>query len=265
MMNTSEQLCLKWNDFQNNINTTIKALREDTDFADVTLVCEDGEQIEAHKVVLAASSPFFQNLFKRNKHAHPLVYMRGMKSKDLEAMVDFLYHGEVNIYQDNLDTFLAIGNELKLKGLNECSDNSETHDKVANKPRPKHIKIEQQTTVSNNTSEEKTSEIEEETSDIVPFEDKFPQNSSILSQNETLKIETFPNITLQELDEKVRNMYSTKKVDNISVHFCLLCGKENKYPTNIRDHIETRHTEGVLLPCDLCKKTFRSGLALRMH
>ena len=89
----SEKLCLQWNDFKNNVTSAFGNLREDTDFADVTLVCEDGEQIETHKVILAASSPFFQSILKRNHHSHPLIYMRGMKSVDLVAIVDFLYQG----------------------------------------------------------------------------------------------------------------------------------------------------------------------------
>ena len=115
--NMSEKLCLKWNDFQENVNSAFGNLREDNAFADVTLACEDGQQIEAHKVILAASSPFFQNLLKRNKHPHPLICMRGIKFENLSAIVDFLYCGEANVYQENLDSFLAIAEELKLKGL----------------------------------------------------------------------------------------------------------------------------------------------------
>ena len=72
--------------------------------------------MEAHKVILAASSPFLQKLLGRNKHPHPLIYMRGMKSEDLSAIVDFLYRGEANVFQENLDSFLAIAEELQLKG-----------------------------------------------------------------------------------------------------------------------------------------------------
>ena len=68
-------------------------------------------------MILAASSPFFQRLLGRNKHPHPLIYMRGMKSDDLLAIVDFLYRGEANVFQENLDSFLAIAEELQLKGL----------------------------------------------------------------------------------------------------------------------------------------------------
>ena len=74
-------------------------------------------QVEAHKVILASSSPFFLNLLMRNKHPHPLIYMRGLKSEDLVAIVDFLYTGEANICQESLDTFIAVAEELQLKGL----------------------------------------------------------------------------------------------------------------------------------------------------
>merc|ERR1719234_1209714 len=121
----AEKLCLQWNDFKENTVSALGRLREDNDFADVTLACEDGHQMEAHKVILAASSPFFQSLLKRNSHPHPLIYMRGVKSENLLAIVDFLYCGEANVYQENLDSFLAIAEELQLKGLMGKTHNDE--------------------------------------------------------------------------------------------------------------------------------------------
>ena len=53
----SEKLCLNWNDFQDNVKSALKNLRDDQDFADVSLACEDGQKIEAHKVILVTSSP----------------------------------------------------------------------------------------------------------------------------------------------------------------------------------------------------------------
>ena len=72
----SEKLCLQWNDFKDVVNTSFGNLRDDTDFIDVTLACEDGRQLKAHKVVLAAMSPFLQEILKRNQHPHPLIYAR---------------------------------------------------------------------------------------------------------------------------------------------------------------------------------------------
>ena len=107
----TEKLCLQWDDFRENIKYAFG------NFNDVTLVCEDGQHVEAHKVVLAASSPFFQKLLGRNKHPHPLIFMRGVKFDDLSAIVDFLYRGEANVYQESLDSFLAISEELQLRCL----------------------------------------------------------------------------------------------------------------------------------------------------
>ena len=124
----SEKLCLQWNDFQENVKSSFAKLRGITDFVDVTLVCDDGHQIEAHKVILAASSPFFETILKKNKHSHPLIFMRGMKSIDLVALVDFVYFGEAKVFQENLDSFLAIAEELQLKGLQGSKDQNELAD-----------------------------------------------------------------------------------------------------------------------------------------
>ena len=113
----SERFCLKWNDFQQNIVTTYQDLHKESDFSDVTLVCEEDHQIEAHRIILTACSPFFKSVLKRNNHSHPMIYMRGLKAKDLVAIVDFIYHGEANICQEDLDGFLALAEEFQLKGL----------------------------------------------------------------------------------------------------------------------------------------------------
>ena len=117
MQRSDEKLCLQWNEFQDNLSSAFTALRDDRVFTDVTLACEDGQQVEVHKVVLISSSPFFLNLLKRNKHPHPLVYMRDLTHEDLVSLVDFLYLGEANVFQANLDSFLAMADELQLKGL----------------------------------------------------------------------------------------------------------------------------------------------------
>ena len=87
MQNSDEKLCLQWNDFRDNISSSFGNLRDDKDFTDVTLACEDGQQVEAHKVILAASSPFFHEVLKKNKHPHPLVFMRGVKLEGLVNLV----------------------------------------------------------------------------------------------------------------------------------------------------------------------------------
>ena len=145
----SEKLCLQWNDFKENVNSAFGRLRDDKEFTDVTLACEDGQQMEAHKVILAASSPIFENILQRNKHPHPLIFLKGFQSQDLLAILDFLYFGEAKVFQENLDSFLAIAEELKLKGLEE-------KEKSVN-PKPIHKTKEISTTYNNIHDAEETS------------------------------------------------------------------------------------------------------------
>ena len=118
---TGEKLSLKWNDFQDIVKVSFAELRTDTDFTDVTLACED-QSIKAHKVVLSACSPFFKKLFKTHSHPQSLIYMKGMKANSLTAIIDFLYIGEANVFQEELDSFLALAQELQLKGLEGNSE-----------------------------------------------------------------------------------------------------------------------------------------------
>jgi len=114
----SEKFCLRWNDFETNISSAFRELRDDKDFFDVTLACDD-EQIQAHKVILSACSPFFRNILRRNPHQHPLLYLKGVKYTDIQSVLNFMYHGEVNVAQEELNSFLAVAEDLRVKGLTQ--------------------------------------------------------------------------------------------------------------------------------------------------
>ena len=88
-MASTEKFCLKWNDFENNISGAFRELRDDKDFFDLTLACDDN-QIEAHKVIVSACSPFFRNVLRRNPHQHPLLYLKGVKYREVNKMSDLL-------------------------------------------------------------------------------------------------------------------------------------------------------------------------------
>jgi len=118
-----EKFCLKWNDFETNVSTAFQELREERDFFDVTLAC-DGNQLQAHKVILSACSPFFRGVLKRNPHNHPLLYLRGIKYESILAVLNFMYNGEVNIAQAELSSFLAVAEDLQVKGLTKATSST---------------------------------------------------------------------------------------------------------------------------------------------
>jgi len=135
---SSEKFCLRWNDFESNISSAFRELRDDKDFFDVTLACDD-EQIQAHKVILSACSPFFRNILRRNPHQHPLLYLKGVKYTDLQSVLNFMYHGEVNVAQEELNSFLAVAEDLRVKGLtqNQTGGSTSSSTKRENYSRPK--------------------------------------------------------------------------------------------------------------------------------
>ena len=111
-----ETFCLKWQNFEFNLSSAFQELRDDSDFYDVTLACGD-RHVEAHKVILSACSSFFRDLLKKYKHPHPLVYLKGVKYSEIVSLLNFIYQGEVNVAQEDLSSFLAVAEELKVKGL----------------------------------------------------------------------------------------------------------------------------------------------------
>jgi BTB/POZ domain len=81
---SSEKFCLKWNDFERNISSAFRDIRDEKEFFDITLACED-EQLSAHRVILSACSPFFKSVLRRNPHQHPLLYLKGVSFRDMQV------------------------------------------------------------------------------------------------------------------------------------------------------------------------------------
>ena len=230
-MQNGEQLCLQWNDFKENVTSVFAQLREDREFADVTLACEDGQQIEAHTVVLISSSPFFKNLLSKNKHPRPLIYMRGVEFQHLSALVDFLYLGEANVLQDNIDSFLAIATELKLKGFSGDVEHQEDEKYV----QPKRVK----------------KEIKHEKILSSPTLVNQIEKTVGLSSNDLIDAD------MDHLDEQIASMIATTdKSDPKSGRLvaCKVCGKEGAR-AHVAPHIESNHLAGVSHTCDKCGKT----------
>ena len=115
----SEKFSLKWNDFHSNASRSFNLVRNEEYLHDVTLVSDDQNKVSAHKLVLSASSEYFRYIFKNNHHSHPLLCLDGITSEDLQNIMDYIYNGEVQIYQENIDRFLVVAQRLKLQGLFE--------------------------------------------------------------------------------------------------------------------------------------------------
>ena len=250
MSSSNDKFCLKWNDFQQNITNTYTELRSNSDFSDVTLVCKDNQHIEAHRVILSASSPFFMEVFQKNKHSHPMIYMRGMKAKGLHAIMDFIYHGEANVCQEDLKEFLELAEELQLKGLDDRGNEEELVDSRT----PEHV--EDETKVKQKTTKKiKTTLFKEELSFNGPLKPYHENVSLDLFNSTAVSVEN------SDLDAQLNSMM--EKLEGKWT--CTACDKFSGKKSHTKQHIESKHTEGITHFCNLCGKHSRSTSALAVH
>ena len=225
-----EKFNLKWTDFQTTISNSFKILKEEKEFLDVTLVAEDQKQIQSHKVVLSACSSFFKAILQNNTHSHPLIYLSGINSTNLQYLIDYVYEGEIQIHQGELDSFLDSARKLQIAGLL-----SDQKDEIAND------------NIVTLKSEVNVGEVLEE--DINEFEISGVQNQKRTLRNKTVAVNGHDQ---NEVNRTINETF-IKQNDKFK---CTVCGKMSKDRRNMRRHVEV-HIEGLSYECQFCTNTFR--------
>jgi len=236
-----EEYSLVWNEFTNNAVETFKELLHDSNFTDVTLVCEDGRQLDTHKVVLASSSSFFRKLLINNPHTKPLICLQGISFANLETMMKFMYIGQAQLPQKDLSEFLAACKVLKIKGINT---ESESEEGTSSQPDLNMIKT----------------EIEDEdlySSSLVETENhNFYSNTDY--QQDMLEVEDPIGTMVQQESFETPNEKSKKWF------YCDKCDYKASYSVSVKYHHQTVH-EGLRFDCDQCDAFFTRKESLKTH
>ncbi|XP_023329068.1 protein tramtrack, beta isoform isoform X11 [Eurytemora carolleeae] len=287
----AEKFCLKWNDFERNISSAFRDIREEKEFFDITIACED-EQMQAHKVILSACSPFFRSVLKRNPHQHPLVFLKGVSLKDLRAVLNFMYHGEVNVAQEDLNSFLQVAEDLRVKGLtqnNSSSSNSQPKSKSESRsesrPRrrssgepnsaPKRFRPDPPAVVAD--TEDDIQEVEEvvpvKAEPIAPpivsvadpgtmamYEDETSGGTMMLDEN------NFDEYGQDyDQDEYTEQNFMVAGQDGSSeLNYCPICEKELSL-SNRRRHWNEVHGNNAAVQCEICLKVLKNKAGLKGH
>ena len=249
----AEKFCLKWNDFSSNVSKSFGLLRTADYLHDVTLVSEDHKQVAAHRLVLAACSEYFREIFRSTtKHAHPLLCLDGITAGDLSNVLDYIYNGEIQIYQDNLDRFLAVAQKFRLEGLlGDTDPQSQNLPEQENYPSSKQVEHFQEDVFPPQPITKKKAK------------DEYPPS------NRSRDLATLDRVTVPIASSEMSELQ-----DKINEHLercedgkfrCTICGKTATEKIQIEYHIEGLHLEGVSIPCPLCEKTFRSRNSMREH
>ncbi|GAB0097907.1 hypothetical protein DMENIID0001_135890 [Sergentomyia squamirostris] len=108
---------VQWNNHLQSLGTQFPRMLTTQRFVDVTLACE-GRRIHCHRVVLAVSSAYFEELLQENPSQHPIIILpRDVKFWAIEALVEFMYKGEVSVSQDNIEHLVKYAEMLQIRGL----------------------------------------------------------------------------------------------------------------------------------------------------
>lgn len=125
-----DEFALCWNNFQDNIATGFQNLFDRGDLVDMTIAVE-GKLIQAHKIVLAICSPYFQEMFQQNPCKHPIIILKDVSYSVMTELLQFMYQGEVNVKHTELQSFMKIAEMLQIKGLTTPS-----HQKITSQQSP---------------------------------------------------------------------------------------------------------------------------------
>ena len=255
-----EKFSLKWNDFQVNVSNSFSSLRKENDFYDVSLISDDDQVVFAHKVVLSTSSDFFKSILRIADHSKPMIYLSGVDSKELNNILDYIYEGEVQLYQGDLDNFLNVAQKLKINGIigEEMEDNKDEIDEVDKYIEPQEIfKESEEPSFSNDTKVETKSKLKKLNLKTI---EKVEYNTK--KYDRTVSVVTNGDTNIYEEAKRAVDDLIIKESDNCWV--CSVCNKSSKTNSDMRRHAEV-HIEGLSFPCQLCGDTFRSRTKLVNH
>merc|ERR1712129_85967 len=299
-MDSSSFLLLQQNDFLENYAGSFQELRKTQELCDVTLACGD-RTIEAHKVVLASCSFFFRKTFSTIKQAHPLIYLKGILHKDLVALLDYIYTGETQIAVEDLDRFIEVAHDMRIKGLAEEMltkepEKSDSFYNVLSKTETiielgeDYIDQDDRSVIDTFVEDfnllakgliegnddkktikcEKVSQPNPNIPDKV-LSDKDDNGESVEKSAKTMtrSRKKFASEAEKEQHEKLRSEIFTRMEkyqdsDDGLMWRCTECGKILQRKDKLENHIET-HLKGFIHNCNYCDKTRSTRGALRTH
>jgi KRAB domain-containing zinc finger protein len=227
-MRALDDIILTSKTFLENAPNMLKDLWNNPNFTDVTLATSDKHQIKAHRIILSSCSPFFQNILVNNPHQNPFIYLKGVKQRELESIIEFVYLGKCQVKPEDADSFLETCKEL----MEKQSDTFE----------PLYIKKDDETLI-----DLKIHDIQNDTQQT-PQKDELPTNSADTVEN------TFVP------DQKL----FTQRENGEQLFPCEACNYVATTNKNLRVHIESVH-DGIRYRCDQCDQTMTREEGLKRH
>ena len=266
-MAVNDVFCLRLQDFDTNIRDSWKEIQSQKDFCDVTLACDD-KQMAAHKFIISSSSPVFRNILKQNSNQHPFIYLRGVKYKDLSNLLNFIYQGEVNIPQEELNSFLAVAEDLKVRGLSGDEAGKSLNEKQQSPlkdifgeenydPPPKRKftrKLDDNEIYKSFGTDPKNAKVE------------MNVGHNIVTETSQVDMDSWDESDIKEQLDSVSFPVSTFKnnMNDAGLYSCDNCGKQFRTSYTLKLHVESIH-DGIRYSCNQCDYEATTKGHLRTH
>ena len=239
-----------WESFRDHTATAFSSSLNDQALADVTLVADGSVSLFAHKFVLSSASPVLKQFFTSNPNIHsPCLFMFGLSSDVLTAIMEFIYRGETVVTFENLDAFMTASRNLQLSWNKEPEELTYDRENIINyyNETPTEVKYENNIHRGNQTVLNKNIPAEKDTKPII-----FDAKTETIHKKERLgnkwqgshidqmNLTQTPALSEETTDIKIKRVVQEKK--SSEVFKCELCSKTFEYKTTLRNHTLIKHS-----------------------
>ena len=284
-MQHQQNYTLHWHSYSDHLREALNEMMLSSEFADITIVTDDKQQIRAHRNILSACSPVFKSILKIDSNStNPVIYLRGIQHSEMESIMQFIYQGEARFYEERMSEFLTVSKNLEIKELSTgiemndqtTSDQVETiENNVADENMdiagvPTHA-FDEKTEIVERYNATKGSEINKQFSNKSKFQckqcDKSYSGSGALS-NHNKSVHEGVKYDCDQCD------FQSRRQDSLTIHIksihegikyaCDQCDYQSGYQSDLTKHIQAKH-KGIKYACDQCDYRATTQNTLTKH
>ena len=216
-----EKVYLNWATFGDHANDLFYDLYSTQKFADVTLICDDNTTLKAHKFVLITMSTVFRTIISNDSNLSS-VYLRGVNSKEMDAILQFIYLGEVSLDRSELKDVLDVADDLEIEQMRNLPEFRD-----CNKIAREDIEL----ALSKDSTEESPTNLEDNGKDILKLGTAVEEVSYV--------------------NHSMMGYWGLKREG--MMYPCNYCPQEESNPVDLKRHIQEVHDEKKYpLKCPLC-------------
>ena len=260
---------VKWKSLKKHLTSSLHDLFLDTEnnLADVTLVSDDQTQFHAHKFVLGACSSVLKNLLLTNPHAHPILFLRGVKQQELESILQFMYLGEVRVHMVDIKRFLEIARDFEIKELSRFADETPSNENFTDNAvdekstlKPKYCEV--------NNKIELDIKCENENENIKCENENETKDNSLLNpdrEGHGLSGQSYKCGDCESVFGKISSLGRHRRSKHEGIRFfCNQCEHQATQLSTVKTHQLNKH-EGVRYSCNQCEHQATKLAHLKRH